>query len=54
MESLEDSGEVTIVAVQMPVERHKRLKIVAAKEGKTIKEIINGLVEAWVAKKEGA
>lgn len=42
------------LTLRMPAELHMRLKIVAAKEGKTIQEILNGLTEAWVSKKEGS
>ena len=40
------------VTVRMPEERHLRLKLVAVREGKSVQEIINGLVEAYVVRKE--
>ena len=40
------------VTVKVPDDRHRRLKMVAVREGKTITEIVNGLIEAWVSKKE--
>ena len=40
------------ISVRMPEERHLRLKLVAVREGKSVQEIINGLVEAYVVRKE--
>lgn len=40
------------ISVRMPQELHLRLKLVAVRERMTVQEIVNGLVETWVAKKE--
>lgn len=42
------------IGIPIPVELHTRLKVIAAREQKTIQEIVRGLLEAWVAKKEDA
>lgn len=42
------------VTFRMPEELHLRLKLVAVRERKTIQEILNGLAEAYVSKRETA
>lgn len=42
----------TKVTVRMPEDLHRRLKVVAVNERKSVQEIVNGLVAAWVARKE--
>lgn len=54
METSELLDEKTHVSFEMPADLHRRLKVVAASENMTLKYILNGLVEAWVAKKEEA
>lgn len=39
-------------SIRMSPDLHRRLKIIAAREGMTIQKIINGLVDTWVTKKE--
>lgn len=40
------------VTVRMPEELHLRLKLVAVREKKSVQEILNGLAQAYVDKKE--
>lgn len=40
------------LTVDMEEELQRRLKTLAAREGKTVKEIVNGLVEAYLRKKD--
>ena len=40
------------VTVRMPQELHLRLKLLAVRESKTVQEIVNGLVEAYLRKKD--
>lgn len=40
------------VTVRMPQELHLRLKLVAVRERKSVQQILNGLAEAYVVKKE--
>jgi predicted HicB family RNase H-like nuclease len=40
------------ISVRMPVELHLRLKLIAVRERKSVQEIINGLVAAYVDRKE--
>lgn len=56
MTNMETTEEVEVqrVSFDMPVELHRRLKLVAVKEDMTLKHILNGLVENWVTKKEEA
>lgn len=41
-----------VVSFRTNDELYRRLKVVAATERKTVQEIINGLIQAWVTKKE--
>jgi len=37
---------------RLPVDLHRRLKAVQAHDGRSIEEVLNGLVDSWVRKKE--
>ena len=40
------------VTVRMPEELHQRLKVVGVRKRKSVQEIINGLVQAYVEREE--
>lgn len=40
------------VTIRMPEELHLRLKLVAVRERKSVQEILNGLADAYVQRKE--
>lgn len=42
----------TQVSFRMPLELHRRLKIALIHDGRTMQEVLNGMIEAWVRKKE--
>lgn len=51
METTEERA-VRRVSFDISTELYHRLKIVALQNEMTVKEILNGLVKAWVEKKE--
>ena len=38
--------------VDLPVEQHRRLKVLAAREGKSVAEIVRGLLDAYLRSRE--
>jgi predicted DNA-binding protein len=40
------------VTFRLPTSLHRRLKVALAYDGRTMQEILNGLIEAWVRKQE--
>lgn len=52
-EDLNSADDRKVVSFRMPDDLHRRLKLVAVRDGKSIQEILNGLAGAYVTKKEG-
>jgi predicted transcriptional regulator len=40
------------VTIELEPELHRRLKVVAASEDYSVKEIVTGLIDNWVGRKE--
>lgn len=45
-------SELAKISVRVDSEIYKRLRLLAIKEGKSVQEIINGLLRAYVSQKE--
>ena len=43
----------TKTTFRMPQQLHKRFRVVLAHDGRSAQEILNGMVESWVRRKEG-
>ena len=41
------------ITFRLPAELHRRFKIVQVHDGRSMEEVLEGMVEAWVRKKEG-
>ena len=44
--------EAVKLTVRVSTELHRRLKIVQAHDGRSVQEVLEGMIEAWVRKKE--
>jgi hypothetical protein len=47
-----DSAVQVRVTVDLDSALHRRFKVVAAREGYTLSQVVRGLLENWIAKRE--
>ena len=49
---MSEDADSTKITVRVPKDLHRRLKITLAHDGRSLQEILTGMIDAWVQKKE--